>query len=129
MAVATRTADSVYANCMAQPGSLAGDCHAVVNDFMIDGVFCDGNVVLDESGKHCIPQATLDAKAAAEADDFGRQLLAKNNAAAAVSALPSWLGWALLATGVVGLALPRGLRAPVVVASTVIGGALLLSKT
>lgn len=101
-----RTAETVLAACRAQAGNTEADCQEVLADFMVNGVFCDGNVVLDSTGKHCIPAAVVDAKLAAQKDPTGAALIAKANAATplAPGGAPSWIVWAALGTGIVAFA-------------------------
>lgn len=128
-----RTAESILAACRATAGNTEADCQAVLSDFMVNGVFCDGNVLLDASGKRCIPAALVDAKLAAEHDAAGQALIARANAlatpaAASQGGFPAWVGWALLGTGLAGLALPKGVRAPFVVGTTVLGAVVLIGR-
>jgi hypothetical protein len=60
------TADEMFAQCM-QTGGDEPSCRDVVASQMVSGVFCDGQVVIDERGHRCIDQATLDRVARARA--------------------------------------------------------------
>jgi hypothetical protein len=126
-----RTAESVLALCRSTPGNTEADCQEVLADFMVNGVFCDGNVVLDSTGKHCIPAAVVDAKLALQQDPTGAALIAKANAintSAADDGIPSWVGWALLGSGIAAIAMPKKVRVPFVVGTTVLGAVVLFSK-
>lgn len=102
-----RTAASVFANCMASaiPGTdAASDCQSVVDGYMVNGVFCDGNIILDANGKRCISAEQVQAKLAASQEPTGQAKLAALNAntpAGGFQSLPSWLPWA----GALGLGL------------------------
>lgn len=56
-----QTAAEARAACLAQ-GSPADACDEMIRLKMVDGVFCDGTVVLDASGKRCVPQAVVEQK-------------------------------------------------------------------
>lgn len=52
------TADQQRAACKAQ-GTPADACEEFIRNATVNGVFCDGTVVLDASGKRCVPQSVV----------------------------------------------------------------------
>lgn len=65
------TAAQAMAFCMSQPGFTQADCNEHVNTHLVNGQYCDGDVVStkpDPNGpiiRTCIPQATIEKKIAA----------------------------------------------------------------
>jgi hypothetical protein len=58
------TRDEAIAECMAA-GLRFSECAATVDDRVVDGVYCDGTVVMTEAGSRCVSRATVDRKRAA----------------------------------------------------------------
>lgn len=63
------TADQVLANCIAS-GTPRPDCERAVAGQMVDGVYCDGNVIMTAGEPpRCIPSGVIEAKLAAQKAD------------------------------------------------------------
>lgn len=61
--------DDTRAACLAGGGS-ASDCDRLIADRIVDGVYCDGNVLLVAGQpKRCVPAAVVNAKLEIEATD------------------------------------------------------------
>lgn len=60
------TADERLAQCLANGGD-PGACHDLLASEMVGGVWCDGSIVYDASGKRCVPRALVERAAAARA--------------------------------------------------------------
>lgn len=54
-----RTADEVLAACIAR-GIARSDCEAKIRDHMVDGVYCDGTIVMTATGSRCVPHDLAD---------------------------------------------------------------------
>jgi hypothetical protein len=65
--VARVTVEEVIARCVAS-GRSSSDCEALAYDHMVNGVYCDGTIVIDASGKRCVSRALAARVAAARAD-------------------------------------------------------------
>lgn len=52
--------------CLAR-GLRRVECADIVGDRMVAGVYCDGTIVMSESGTRCVPRATVDRVLAARA--------------------------------------------------------------
>lgn len=60
-------AEDARAYCMAQPGATAADCEALVRAHSVDGVYCDGTIVLSaDAPPRCVPRSVIARKLAAE---------------------------------------------------------------
>jgi hypothetical protein len=75
-------ADERYAQCMGLGGD-ADACHELVTSEMVNGVWCDGEIVYDANGKRCVPRDVLERVRAARG-------LAPLPVAAVVPASVSW---------------------------------------
>lgn len=61
------TAADALAFCLSQPGANVTDCNRAVADQMVDGVYCDGDVVMVAGQpKRCVPTSVLERKWRAE---------------------------------------------------------------
>jgi hypothetical protein len=60
---AMQTAAEARAACLAQ-GTPADACDEMIRLKTVNGVFCDGTVVTDASGKRCVPQSVVEQKLA-----------------------------------------------------------------
>lgn len=63
------TRDEALDACMRDSGWSRSECAEIVDDHMVGGAYCNGNVVLDEHGRRCIPDAALERRRAAIAAD------------------------------------------------------------
>ena len=60
------TAEERFLQCLAFGGDTPlrrATCADLVDSERVAGVWCDGQIVYDETGKHCIPRAIVDARA------------------------------------------------------------------
>lgn len=54
------TRDEAIARCMSLGGWRLNECAAYVDDRFVNGVYCDGTIVVDVNGSRCIPAATVE---------------------------------------------------------------------
>lgn len=53
------TRDEAIDACLASTSWRRADCAEVVDDRIVGGVYCDGTIVLDASGKRCVSAAMV----------------------------------------------------------------------
>lgn len=54
------TREEAIAACARESGWGLGACVESVDAQMVGGVYCDGTIVIDESGRRCVPRAVVD---------------------------------------------------------------------
>lgn len=67
-----QTAAEARAACIAQ-GTPASECDDMIKRDMVNGVFCDGTIVIDASGRRCVPQAIVNQKTALQLQNLPPQ--------------------------------------------------------